>query len=152
VAECQYRAGKNKYAFCELHYRERLDAPYCVGPDCTRRSYTSSRRLCRSHYLQAYHGKPLKPIRPRRRDDLNDPEKQCRTCERWLPRSEFYRRAPTKKGILGWSSDCKRCCIARVTRRYRLKRGTQTCAVTDCAELPERDRKCFDHWLLGGRS
>lgn len=76
--------------------------------------------LCKPHYLQHFHGKPLTPIKPRVDRSVRDEQgrKQCNTCCEWLPITE-YRSAPKGRTKDKLSPICMRCHrSAAIQRQY----------------------------------
>lgn len=110
--------------FCQYHWdRDRqglaiidptLPKPTCNGPQCEREVHSSN--LCRSHYMQHWAGKPLKPLRRYMTEDHGGMRK-CKTCEQWKDREEHFYNTSTG----GKQGECKTCMVAR-TRQRRLER------------------------------
>lgn len=75
----------------------------CEFEGCGRPDKVKS--LCKTHYMQQWHGKPLVPIRPRRETPEKAGLRQCGGCLEWKDReSEFYNSSNGGK-----QSKCKPC-------------------------------------------
>lgn len=106
--------------YCDFHYREWRrcgvagSAPPPLTKPVSRCSFDGCDRgrrsegLCAAHYLQKFHGRELRPLRPHidttARDDHG--RKQCSRCREWKP-EDAYMANPRIKG--GLHSFCMRC-------------------------------------------
>lgn len=82
----------------------------CVFPDCGNKQSVKKLGLCNTHYMQHWHGKELHPINYRR-IRAQGTEVQCKECNRWKPREDFYIK---KTGFLV-SRRCKKCYVERAS-------------------------------------
>lgn len=111
-----YRRWKRNGDPGHADLRSTSSEPSTCGFDgCGRSRRTGG--LCAAHYLQKFHGKPLKPIQQRSDTTARDDQgrKQCSACSQWLALSSFYNNAGTKDGMATKCIDC--------ARSYALHRG-----------------------------
>lgn len=118
--------------YCDYHYREwrrvgvagsRPPTPGqpplpCSFADCGR--VRRSDGLCSAHYLQKFHGQPLRPLRKHidttTRDE--DGRKQCSRCFEWKPVDAYMANHRIKGGL---HSFCARCWRSdRLKAAYRI--------------------------------
>lgn len=81
----------------------------------------SGKGLCRSHYLQQWHGRPLTPLRKLVIAYKDEFGRVCTKCGRFKEWSEYYVRA---NGIP--RSQCKPCVIAQHTEDAQKKRALES--------------------------
>lgn len=77
----------------------------CSFEGCGRK--LKSARYCQSHYLQVKAGKPLTPIRRKRRTSHTlDGKKICTNCEKVKPFADFYKDKSRWDGVDPRCKDC----------------------------------------------
>lgn len=86
-----------------------MNTPHCSYPSCDRKARRG--KLCDGHSQQLRRGKPLSPLRAKRRQgaSLERDEagrKQCLRCKQWKTESEYE---PHSKASDGLKVHCRKC-------------------------------------------
>lgn len=99
---------------CDTHYNAQREGrplvdPNTPKPECSfegcGRECLGNQDVCKTHYIQRYHGKSLTPIVPRRTDPSHPGERNCKKCGVWKSVDDFYDGSrPGQK-----QSKCKEC-------------------------------------------
>lgn len=112
----------------------------CSFEGCGRGEHTKG--LCKTHYMQDYLGKELKPIRKSVRLPSTATGRVCTECDE---HKTFEHFSKASKG--GYRSKCRKCLtgLANKNKQARLARGIE-CSEADCTEPALTKGLCTKHY------